>query len=132
GRETLTQLSMSVALVAENTPEGPRLLHILGSLPRSTNVEALFGQRNPLRACLQTGLPILISNLDEDDEWRDASLLTSLRAKGMICLPLMVENKPVAAMLAISPEPIPTFTDEDRQVYFQISQQTSLILQNIS
>jgi GAF domain-containing protein/nitrogen-specific signal transduction histidine kinase len=132
GRETLTQLGMSVALVAENTSDGPRLMHVLGGLPRATNVEALFGQRNPLRACLQTGLPILISNLDEDDEWRDASLLTSLRAKGMICLPLMVENKPVAAMLAISPEPIPTFTDEDRQVYFQISQQTSLILQNIS
>ncbi len=132
GRETLTQLGMSVALVAENTPEGPRLLHVLGSLPRSTNVEALFGQRNPLRACLQNGTPILISNLDEDDEWRDASLLTSLRAKGVICLPVVVEGKPVAAMLAISPEPITSFTDEDYQVYLQISQQTSLILQNIS
>ncbi|MBL8077859.1 MAG: GAF domain-containing protein [Anaerolineales bacterium] len=132
GRETLTQLGMSVALVAENTPDGPRLLHVMGSLPRATNVEALFGQRNPLRACLQTGSTTLISNLDEDDEWRDASLLTSLRAKAIICLPVIVENKPVAAMLAISPETMPTFTDEDRQVYFQIAQQTSLILQNIS
>src|SRR3990172_9797065 len=132
GRETLTQLGMSVALVAENTLEGSRLLHVMGSLPRSTNVEALFGQRNPLRTCLQTGAAIMISNLDEDDEWRDASLLTSLHAKGVICLPILVENKPVAAMLAVSPEPIPSFTDEDRQVYMQISQQTSLILQNIS
>ncbi|MDP1779364.1 MAG: GAF domain-containing protein, partial [Anaerolineales bacterium] len=132
GRETLTQLGMSVALVAETTLEGPRLLHVMGSLPRSTNVEALFGQRNPLRACLQTGAAILISNLDEDDEWRDVSLLTSLHAKGVICLPILVENKPVAAMLAVSPEPMPSFTDEDRQVYMQISQQTSLILQNIS
>jgi PAS domain S-box-containing protein len=132
GRETLTQLGMSVALVAENTTEGPRLLHVMGSLPRATNVEALFGQRNPLRACLQTGTTILVSSLDEDDEWRDASLLTSLRAKAIICLPVIVENKPVAAMLAISPESMPTFTDEDRQVYFQIAQQTSLILQNIS
>ncbi|HRQ23625.1 MAG TPA: GAF domain-containing protein, partial [Anaerolineales bacterium] len=78
GRETLTQLGMSVALVAENTPEGPRLLHVMGSLPRSTNVESLFGQRNPLRACLQSGTPILIPTLDEDEEWRDAALLTSL------------------------------------------------------
>ena len=132
GRETLTQLGMSVALVAENTTEGPRLLHILGSFPRSTNVEVLFGQRNPLRASLQTAKPILISNLDEDDEWRDSSLLTSLRAKGVICLPVLVENKPVAAILAASPEPMPNFTEEDRQVYLQISQQTSLILQNIS
>lgn len=132
GRETLTQLNMSVALIAENTAEGPRLLHAMGSLPRATNVEALFGQRNPLRACLQSGKPILIPNLDENDEWRDAPLLASLRAKGMICLPILVENKPVAAMLALSPEPMSAFTEEDRQVYMQIAQQTSLILQNIS
>ena len=132
GRETLTQLGMSVALVAENTLDGPRLLHVLGSLPRSTNVEALFGQRNPLRACLQNGMPILISSLDESDEWRDASLLTALRAKGVICLPVMIDNKPVAAMLAVSSEPMPAFTVEDNQVYLQIAQQTSLILQNIS
>lgn len=132
GRETLTQLEMSVALVAENTAEGPRLLHVMGSLPRSTNVEALFGQRNPLRACLQSGEPILIANADEDDEWRDAPLLTAVRAKGMICLPIIVENKPVAAMLAVSFEPISSLTDEDRQVFIQISRQTSVILQNIS
>ncbi|MBI5964341.1 MAG: GAF domain-containing protein [Chloroflexi bacterium] len=132
GRETLTQLGMSVALVAENTPDGPRLLHVLGSFPRSTNVEALFGQRNPLRACLQNGVPILISSLEENDEWRDASLLTSLRAKGVICLPVSIDNKPVAAMLAVSPEPMTAFTEEDYQVYLQISQQSSLILQNIS
>jgi GAF domain-containing protein/nitrogen-specific signal transduction histidine kinase len=132
GRETLTQLGMSVALVAENAREGPRLIHMMGSLPRATNVEALFGQRNPLRTCLQNGKPILIPNLDENDEWRDASLLTSLRAKSVICLPIFVEGSPAAAMLAVSPEPMPSFTDEDRQVYMQISQQTSLILQNIS
>ncbi len=131
GRETLTQLGMSVALVAEKTSDGSRLLYVLGSLPRSTNVEAMYGQRNPLRACLQNGQPILIPNLDENDEWRDAPLLTSMRAKGVICLPLLVENKPVAAMLAASPEPMPSFTEEDRHVYTQISQQTSVILQNI-
>ncbi len=132
GRETLTQLGMSIALVAENTADGPRLLHVLGSLPRSTNVDSLFGQRNPLRACLQSGEPILISNLDENEEWHDATLLTSLRAKSVICLPVHVESKTAAAMLAISPEAMPSFTEEDYKVYLQISQQASLILQNIS
>lgn len=131
GTETLTQLGMSAALIAENAAEGPRLMTPLGSIPRATNVEALFGQRNPLRMVLQTGEPILTANLDEDDEWRDTPLLTSLRAKGMICLPVVVKNQIVAAMLAVTPEPLPTFTDEDRQVYFQISRQTSVILQNI-
>ncbi len=132
GRETLTQLGMAAALVAEDAPEGPRLIHVLGNIPRATNVEASFGQRNPMRVVLQTGKPILIANLDEDEEWRDTPLLTSLRAKGVICLPVSVENRTVAAMLAVSPEPMPAFTDEDRQVYFQISRQTSVILQNIS
>jgi GAF domain-containing protein len=132
GRETLTQLGMSVALIAEATAEGPRLLHVLGSVPRATSPEALFGQRNPLRACLQSGKAILISNLDEDLEWRETPLLSALRAKSLICLPIRIDKKTVAAMLAVSPEPMPSFTDEDLQVYHQIGRQTSVILQNIS
>ena len=132
GRETLTQLGMSVAMVAESTHEGPRLMHVLGNLPRATSPEALFGQRNPLRACLQSGEAILISNLDEDLEWRETPLLSALRAKSLICLPIRIDKKAVAAMLVVSPEPMLAFTDEDLQVYYQIARQTSVILQNIS
>jgi GAF domain-containing protein len=132
GRETLTQLSMSVAMIAEASTEGPRLLHVLGNVPRATSPEALFGQRNPLRACLQSGEAILISNLDEDMEWRETPLLSALRAKSLICLPIRIDKRTVAAMLAVSPEPMPSFTDEDLQVYHQIARQTSVILQNIS
>ena len=132
GREVLTQLGMSIALVAEDAPEGERLVHVLGSVPRATNPETLFGQRNPLRTCLQTGETILAANADETDEWRNTPLLNGLRAKAFICLPVRVEEKTVAAVLAVSPEPLPAFTDEDRQVYYQIARQTSVILQNIS
>lgn len=132
GRETLTQLRMSVALVAEMTSEGPRLVHVLGSIPRATNPEALFGQRNPLRTALQTGEAILIANLEEDLEWRETPLLSALRAKSLVCLPIRIDRRAVAAMLAVSPEPLPEFTDEDLQVYHQIARQTSVILQNIS
>jgi GAF domain-containing protein/nitrogen-specific signal transduction histidine kinase len=132
GREVLTQLGMSVALVAEEGPEGPRLLHVLGSVPRATSPEALFGQRNPLRACLQTGHAILSANEDEIDDWLDSPLLSGLHAKAFICLPVVVQEKTVAAIMAVSPEPLPAFTDEDRQVYYQIARQTSVILQNIS
>lgn len=131
-RETLTQLGMSVALVAETTAEGPRLSHVLGSVPRATNPEALFGQRNPLRTTLQNGEAVLVSTLDEDLEWRDAPLLTALRAKSVICLPIKIDKRTVAAIMAISPEPMPSFTDEDLQVYYQVARQTSVILQNIS
>ncbi len=132
GREVLTQLGMTVALVAEETPDGPHLLHVLGGVPKATNVEALFGQRNPLRACLASGEPILVANIDESDEWRDVPLLTGLRAKGFICLPIAIEGRPMAAMLAVTPEPMPALTDEDRQVYYQIARQTSVVLQNIA
>lgn len=132
GRETLTQLSMSVAMIAEISAEGPRLMHVLGNVPRATSPEALFGQRNPLRACLQSGEAILISNLDEDLEWRETPLLSALHAKSLICLPIKIDKKTVASMLAVSPEPMPLFTDEDLQVYHQIARQTSVILQNIS
>jgi len=132
GRETLTQLSMSVAMVAEMTGEGPRLVHVLGNIPRATSPEALFGQRNPLRASLQSGEAILIANLDENLEWRETPLLSALRAKSLICLPIKIDKRTIAAMLAVSPEPLPPFTDEDLQVYHQIARQTSVILQNIS
>ncbi len=131
GREMLTRLEMSVSIVAENTPEGPRLLHVLGNVPRSTSPEALFGQRNPLRQCLQTGETLLVMNLEQDEAWREAPLLTSLHAKGFVCLPVMIDEKPVAGILAVSPEPMTNLTEEDRQVYFQIARQVSIILENI-
>ena len=132
GRETLTQLGMSVAIIAEVAADGPRLMHVLGSIPRATNPEALFGQRNPLRACLQTGEAILIASLDEDLDWRETPLLTALHAKSLVCLPIKIDKKTIAAMMALSPEPLPAFTSEDLQVYHQIARQTSVILQNIS
>ena len=131
GRETLTQLGMSVAIIGESTNEGPRLMHVLGNIPRATSPDALFGQRNPLRACLQSGEAILIASLDEDLEWRETPLLTALRAKSLVCLPIKIDKRTVAAMLALSPEPLPAFTSEDLQVYHQIARQTSVILQNI-
>ncbi|MCC6298833.1 MAG: GAF domain-containing protein [Anaerolineales bacterium] len=132
GRETLTQLGMSVAMVAELAADGPKLVSVLGNVPRATSPEALFGQRNPLRVCLQNGEAILIPSLDENLEWRETPLLTALRVKSLICLPIKIDKRTVAAMLAVSPEPTASFTDEDRQVYNQIARQTSVILQNIS
>jgi len=132
GRETLTQLNMSIALIAEETQDGPRLLHVLGSTPKNINVDALFGQRNPLRVALQNGETLIVPNLDENDEWRDSGLLTALRAKGIICLPLTIEKQTVAGLLAISAEPLAGLTEEDMQVYYQIARQTSVVLQNMS
>lgn len=131
GREMLTHMGMMTAFIAENTPDGPHLMSTLGDLPLTLNADALFGQRNPLRSCLQTGETLLISNLDESDEWRETALLSTLKAKSLITLPIKVENETVAAILTVSREPMPGLTEEDRQVYYQIARQTSVIFQNI-
>ncbi len=132
GREILTHLEMSTTIIGENTQEGPRLVQALGNIPHGISPEALFGQRNPLRTSLQTGETLLVMNLDQDDSWRETPLLNNLRAKAFICLPIMLDEKPVAGVLAVSTEPLPPLTEEDRQVYFQISRQVSIILQNLS
>ncbi len=131
-RETVVQLGMAAAMIGENSVDGPRLVRTVGAVPGTVNVEVLFGQRNPLRAALQTGTPILIPDLEENDEWRHTPLLSPLRARGVVCLPLVVEGKTVAAVLAVSLEPLPAFTDEDRTVFEQIARQASVVLQNIS
>ena len=130
-REMLTHMGMMTAFIAENTPEGPHLMSTLGDLPSTINADALFGQRNPLRSCLQSGETMLIQNLDESDEWRETALLNTLNAKSLITLPIKVESETVAAILTVSREPMPALTEEDRQVFYQISRQTSVIFQNI-
>lgn len=129
--EILTHLGMMTAFIAEDTLEGPQLLHAIGDMPSTVNPDALFGQRNPLRVCLETGEMMLEMNLDENDEWRETPLLSALQAKSFIALPIKVDDKPVAAVLTISREYLPALTAEDEQVYSQISRQTSVIFQNI-
>lgn len=132
GQQILASFDMSVSIVARDTSDGPRIIHMIGTLPRGANPDALFGQRNPLRVSLQTGETILSVNLDEDEVWHDTPFLSALRAKSFICIPVVINNKPVAAVLATDSEPMSTVSVEDRQVYFQISRQISIILQNIS
>jgi len=131
GSEMLTRFNMTISLLAEETPDGARVTRVFGSLPRGVNAEAMFGQHNPLRAALQSGETIMAHNLDEDEAWHDTPLLNALRAKSFVCLPVVLEDKPVAAVLAVSFEPMPAFTTDDWQFYAQIGRQASVVLQNL-
>ena len=132
GQQILASFDMSVSIVAKDTSEGPRIVHVIGNVPRGVNPDAMFGQRNPLRTCMLTGETIISANMDEDESWHDTPFLTALKAKSFICMPLVVNSKPVAAVLATDSEAMPSMSQDDRQVYFQISKQLSIILQNIS
>jgi len=131
GSEVFTRFNMAVSLLAEEAADGPRITRAFGSLPHGANPEAMFGQHNPLRTSLQTGETILACNLDEDEAWHDTPLLNALRAKSFICLPIVLENKPVAAVLATSFETMPAFSADDRQFFAQIGHQASVVLQNL-
>ncbi len=131
GRELLIRLEVNAVLIAEETAEGPILRHIFGNVSPEAQVETLFGQRNPLRNALQNGELILVSTLEESDDWRDNPLLNALKTKGFLCLPLIIGEHSRAAVLAISQHPLPPFTEADRQLYAQVSRQIAIILQNI-
>ena len=130
GQEFLTRLEMDAVLVAEPSAGVLRLLHSLGNIPSNVTPEALLGQRNPLRQSLQTGEPILAANIDNTD-WKTAPLLQSLEAKSFLCLPVRIEEKVDALLLAISHSVMPAATPEDEQLYHLIMRQASIALQNL-
>lgn len=131
GEKILFSFEMSISLVAKDSPEGPRIVHMLGNLPRGVNPDAMFGQRNPLRYCIQTGETIVSANIDEDETWHDTPFLSALKAKSFICMPIVAAEKASAAILAIGLEPMPTLQSNDKQVYAQIARQLSVTIQNI-
>jgi GAF domain-containing protein len=134
GREMMERMQMDAVLVAEpgaasgHSPV-PRLDYILGDLPIGANPEALLGQRNPLRICLQTGKTLLVANLVDAPEWQNSPLLTALDAKAFICLPVPAQATPDCAALAVSHTPMASFTAEDEQMFNLLSQQVANALQ---
>ncbi len=132
GQQALVSFDMSISLVARETPDGPRIIHIMGNLPRGANPETSFGQRNPLRVALQTGETLISTEVDEDEFWHDTPFLIALHAKSFVCIPVVINEKPIAAVLTVDSEAMPALTAEDRQVYLQISRQLSVTLQNVS
>jgi PAS domain S-box-containing protein len=129
--QMLTEMELDIALVAEPSGGGPRLLNQFGNLPQGSNPQALLGQRNPLWHAIQTGETVFVSNLDENEEWQNTPLLKSLDTKGFISLPIVTNGQVEAAVLAISNTPLPDVTKEDEQIYGLIGNQVSITLQNL-
>lgn len=141
--EMLTRFAMQVALVAEKSPSGIRLVEVVGNVPPGANPEALFGQRNPLRQMLQQYSPsqektkspdgnlVLIANLDNTSEWQNNTLLNVFEGRSAIGLPLDMGNDRFAGVLAIGQRALPAFLEEDRRVFVQLTYQVSVGLNNL-
>ncbi len=132
GQEMLTRMNLNVALVAELSAGGPRLIHSLGALSDDFNPQALFGQRNPLRQSLQTGETLLVPNLEDDPDWQNTPMLQGLDARGFVCVPIATNGQVDAAVLAISHAPLPPFNEEDEQIYHLLASQVAITLQNLN
>ncbi|NPV77307.1 MAG: GAF domain-containing protein [Anaerolineae bacterium] len=128
--EILVRFDFKTALLAETTPQGPRLLGVIGNVPAGANLDALFGQRNPLRQVLQGEEMILAATLEEFPEWQNNALLNALGARSYIGLPLAMGDR-MAGILAIGNIPMPAFTDEDVQILSQLSRLVGVALQNL-
>jgi PAS domain S-box-containing protein len=144
--ELLERFSMRAVLVAEGTEAGPRLIEVVGGCPAGANLEALFGQRNPLRQMLQaapqhdgaaTTHPaveagcLLVSDLDSLEEWRGCTLLNALEARSLIGMTLDMGQGRAAGVLALGERVLPAFSEEDRRVFAQLAYQVSVGLRNV-
>ena len=136
GQEILARMDMDVVLVAEPSEGGLNLISTAGALPAGVTPQALLGQRNPLRACLQSGGLIFVSNLDENAEWKGSPLLSALEAKAFICLPILFKRQDAAeaglaeqgsdsVVMAVSNTPIASLTPEDEHIFSLLSRQVS-------
>ena len=131
-QEMMVRFDLGAALIAEKDENGLRLLEVAGSPPPGVNVEALFGQKNPLRHLLQERKLVLIASLESDKEWQNNAFLGALGAKSLIGLPVHISETHQAGVLAIgSKNLLPPFRAEDDQVFGQLSRQVSVGAQNL-
>ena len=133
--EMLTRFAMQLALVAERTPSGISLTEVIGTLPPGANPEALFGQRNPLRAMFHSSSPeqalILVSSLENAPDWQNNTLLNVLESRSMIGLRFDVSADQSVAVLVTGQRTLPAFLEEDRRVFAQLAHQVTVGLQNV-
>ena len=132
GTELMALMRASMAMVAETGPGGPQLLHILGDVPEGSHPQALLGQHNPLSECLQTGTQIHEPDLKAADDWLSSPLLTSMKAAGFVCLPVMSGPHVDSAVIVISEKPLAPFSENDQRLFDLLAVQTGTAINNIN
>jgi PAS domain S-box-containing protein len=132
GAELRDRLGLDIALIAETGPNGSHILQVDGQIPEGVNPEALFGQRNPLHQSLQFREVILISNIEESQDWQQSPLLNALETQALICLPITSQSGWQAAVLGISHQKIAPFTEDDVQLFDLISRQMGTAVNNLN
>lgn len=133
----LNELGFEAVITAEPSEGGLRVVHALGSRTAEINPQVLLGQRNPLWSVYQSGKPLLVSNLEAQETWQHAPLLTALEAQAFLALPVMDRQEDhagpslvSAVMLATSRLPIANL-EEELPVFEITSYQVGAALRNL-
>jgi PAS domain S-box-containing protein len=134
--ELLTRFALQTALVAEKSPAGIRLISVVGTVPETANPNALFGQRNPLRHMLtdseyKESDVLLISNLDNNLDWKGTPLLNALDARSVVGLLLKGGGSLHYAVLVTGRRALAAFSEDDRNIFAQLARQVGVGLQNL-
>jgi PAS domain S-box-containing protein len=127
-RGLLSRFDMQVALIGEFNNGTVKLIETVGQVPQGAALDALFGQRNPLRQAVQENRLLLAASLDSESEWYNTPLLNTLWAKSFVCLPFLLNKESVYGVMVVGNRPAPAFTERDIQTYYQLSQQISVYL----
>ena len=129
-QKLLMHFDLQAALIAEQSPSGPQILEVMGTIPKSANPEALFGQRNPLRNLMEDEKLVLAARLDDVPQWKNNALLGALNAQSFIGLPVIGDGR-MFGIMVVGDKTLPAFSDEDWHIYAQLASQMSIGLQNL-
>ncbi|WP_299025310.1 GAF domain-containing protein [uncultured Thermanaerothrix sp.] len=127
----LERLGGRAALIAEQSPQGPRLLEVIGVHPADLSPQALLGQRNPLLQALNEGTPLAVADLREALTWLDNPLLQVWEAQAFMALVFERDAGRRVGVLILVDHPLPPFEAEDLAFYTQLAHQISTSLQNL-
>ena len=130
GQELLSFMGFSAVLLAEYRAGGLHLAGVLGELPAGANPAALLGQRNPLLHSVLNRQVLGEADLSGNAEWGSSPLLNALEARSFISLPILYDDQPLAAILAISPRIQPGFSVEDG-VFLGLGRQLGIFFHQI-
>jgi len=80
---------------------------------------------------VKTGKPMVIQDVTQEKRFTDKiDRLTGFRTKSVICVPLMLRNRPMGALQVINKKSGAPFTRSDLEILYAIAQHVSIAMEN--
>jgi signal transduction histidine kinase len=82
---------------------------------------------------VKTGKPMVIQDVSQEKKFTDKiDKLTGFRTKSVICVPLLLRNRPIGALQVINKKSGEPFNRSDLEILFAIAQHVSIAMENAS